>query len=366
MHTQEFSFLSGRDVAPLRFSPEQAAEVLPDLFRVGIGLDEAIMRDIMVESGFAMDAAIQNGVTTPSIPNLVQFYQQWLPGFVEVVTAAQKIDEFIGRSTAGSWEDEQVVQGILENTGKAVPYGDYTNVPLADWNVNFEYRTVVRMEQGMQVGRLEEARAARMRVNSGEAKRGSAALALNVERNNIGFYGFNNGDNHTYGFLNDPQLPSYVSNPGPAWSGATFLEITADIRAGFVALRTQSQEVIDPNKTPITIAIATNCVDYLSVTNTLGTQSVMQWLNATYPNARVVSAPQLNLANGGQNVFYMYADMVPNSGSDDGRTWAQVVPATFQVLGVAQQSKSYQEDYTNATAGAFLKRPYAVVRYTGI
>lgn len=365
MHTKELSYLSGRNVAPLQLSQDDVAHYA-DLALVGIGMDERIVRDMMLESGFAMDS-IQNGVTTASIPNIVQFLQNWLPGFVNVVTAKQNIDEFIGRSVAGSWEDEQVVQGIMENTGKAVPYGDYTTVPFADWNVNYEARTVVRMELGMQVGRLEEARASRIRVNSGESKRTSAALALSIERNAIGFYGFNSGDNKTYGFLNDPALPAYVNSAsGTAWASATFLQITADLRAGFVALRTQSQEVIDPYKTPITIAISTNCVDYLSVTNTLGTQSVMQWLNATYPLARVVSAPQLNLANGGSNVFYMYADAVPNSGTDDGRTWAQVVPATFQVLGVAQQAKSYEEDYTMATSGALLKRPYAIVRYTGI
>jgi len=29
-------------------------------------------------------------------------------------------------------------------------------------------------------------------------------------------------------------------------------------------------------------------------------------------------------------------------------------------------AKAYEEDYSNATAGVLLKRPYAVVRYSGI
>jgi len=89
-------------------------------------------------------------------------------------------------------------------------------------------------------------------------------------------------------------------------------------------------------------------------------------LNKTYPKLRVISAPQLNLANGGQNVFYLYAEHVEDGASDDNRTWVQVVPAKFQALGVEKQAKAYEEDYANATAGVMLKRPYAVVRYTHI
>jgi hypothetical protein len=46
--------------------------------------------------------------------------------------------------------------------------------------------------------------------------------------------------------------------------------------------------------------------------------------------------------------------------------WVQVVPAKFQALGVEKQAKAYVEDYANATAGCMLKRPYGVVRYSGI
>ena len=50
------------------------------------------------------------------------------------------------------------MQGVIENTGSAVPYGDLTNVPLSSWNENWVTRTVVRFELGMRVGILEEKR----------------------------------------------------------------------------------------------------------------------------------------------------------------------------------------------------------------
>lgn len=358
--SQEHSYIGPRDVRPLQL--QKIDESYRDLKKIGIGMDDAMIRRMM--DNFAMDA-LEGLITTPSIGTPVQFLQNWLPGFVNVVTAARKIDELIGIQTTGSWEDEEIVQGIMELTGTAVPYGDYTNVPEGSWNANFERRTNVRFEEGLKVGNLEDARSSRMRVNTAAMKRESAALALEIQRNRVGFYGYNNGANRTYGFLNDPSLPAYVSNPGPAWNSATFLEITGDLRTAFAALRTQSQDVIDPETTAITLAISTNRVDYLSVTSTYG-NSVREWLRQTYPKCRVVSAPELNGANGGENVFYLYAEQVNDNSTDGGRVWVQPVAAKFQVVGVAKEAKGYVEDYSNATAGALCKRPFAVVRYTGI
>lgn len=377
--TLERSYIPPRGINPERgIEPlvMKSVEGYQDLARLGIGLDEKIIRKMISELqgasnvySVAMDA-MQQGLTQGSIPTPVQFLQNWLPGFVKIITAARKIDELIGISTSGNWSDEEIVQGVMETTGTAQPYGDLTNVPLSSWNTNFERRTVVRFEEGMRVGILEEARAAAIRVNSAESKREAASLSLEIQRNAVGFYGYNDGLGRTYGFLTDPNLPSYITvNAGASastlWANKTFLEITADIRQAIVQLRTQSDDTIDPESVNITLALPTACVDRLSVTSNYG-NSVRDWLTKTYPRVRVVSAPQLNAANGGANVFYLYAEQVNDLSTDDGRTFAQVIPSKFQVLGVAKLAKGYEEDYSNATAGALLKRPYAVTRYTGI
>lgn len=317
----------------------------------------------------AMDA-LQPSVTTASITTPVQFLQNWLPGLVHVITAARKIDEVIGIQTVGSWEDEQVVQGVLELLGVAQPYGDYTNIPEASWNANWNYRTNIRFEQGMFVSVLDEARAGRVNIDDAASKRNAAAMQLEIQRNAVGFYGFNAGNNLTYGFLNDPGLPSYVNAPNgasasPHWSTKTFLEICKDIRTMIATLRQQSQDQIDPESVPMTLALATAVVDYLSTTSDFGI-SVRDWMTQAYPRIRVVSAPELTAANGGANVAYLFADKVDDSSTDGGRTWAQPVPAKLLVLGVERKAKGFLEDYSNATAGAFLKRPYAVTRLSGI
>jgi hypothetical protein len=316
----------------------------------------------------AMDA-LQPTVTTGSVITPIQFLQQWLPGFVHVITQALKIDELVGINTVGSWEDYQIVQGIMELTGTASVYDDYTPVPLASFNTNFVNRSVVRFEEGMWIRRLEQAVAARIRVSDDAMKRNAAALQLEIARNRVGFYGFILGQNNTYGFLNDPNLPAYVpvaaGAGGTFWSVKTFLEITADIRSWVSALRTQSGDRIDPMRDNLTLALPTDSIDYLTTVSDFGI-SVMDWLKQTYPKIRPVSAPELNLASGGSNVAYLFADKINDSSDDGGQTFIQVVPTKFMVTGVQQDAKGYVEDYTNATAGVLLKRPWAVYRASAI
>ena len=360
--TPMHSFLMPGKIQPLSGFNARDYE---DLSRIGINLNTPIVQKMMA----AMDA-IQPSVTLGSVGTPVQFLQNWLPGFVFVITAARKIDDLIGIMTLGAWEDEEVVQGVLELVGAPQPFGDYTNVPLSSWNTNFVTRTVVRFEEGMRVGRLEEARAARLRVSDSDMKREAAALVLEIQRNLIGFFGYNNGANQTYGFLNDPGLSAYVTvangvSGSPHWSTKTFLEIVKDIRTAIQAIRTNTQDTVDPEMVDLTLAVSTDAVDALSTPSDFGI-SVRDWLKEAYPRVRVVSAPQLNNANGGANVFYLYADSIKDTSTDDGRTWIQPVPAKFYVLGVQQLTKGYEEDYSNATAGAMAKRPYAIVRFTGI
>lgn len=336
-----------------------------ELDKLGIGMDDKYVRKVMA----AMDA-IEPTVTTGSMPVPVQFLQQWLPGFVYIITAAMNIDSFVGMSTMGKWHQEEIVQGVLELTGKAMPYGDYANNNLSSWNPNYERRTIVRFEQAMQIGLLEEARAAEAQINDAGSKREAAALALEIQRNAVGFYGYDGGLNRTYGLLNDPGLPAYVTvatgaSGSTLWSSKTFLEIQRDIRTAIATLRNQSKDRIDPVKVDITLGVATASVDYMSTTSDFGI-SVTEWMRQAYPRIRTVSAPELNAANGGANVFYLYADKVQDKSTDDGSTFLQCVPAKYQTLGVQQLVKGYLEGYTNATAGVMCKRPYAVVRRSGI
>lgn len=210
-----------------------------------------------------------------------------------------------------------------------------------------------------------------MRLNSAETKRQGATVGLEIFRNAIGFYGWNSGTNRTFGFLNDPQLPALIpSSVAGGWNGAagTFQGITGDLRMAIVQLRTQSQDQIDPEKVDMTFVLPTDRVDYLSVTTDYGV-SVRDWLEQTYKKARVTSAPELQAADGANNVMYLFAEEIDSSidgSTDGGETFAQLIQTKFMTLGVEKRAKSYVEDYANGSAGTLCKRPWAVVRVTGI
>lgn len=364
MQTRERSFIRGRSVGNLpnmNFTVDSMDDV-DSLGDIGIEFDRRALNT-------AMDS-LNPTLSAPSLGFPVQFVQTWMPGFVKYLTAPRLIDELVGISTLGAWSDEQVVQGTLERTGRALIYDDYTNIPLSSYNPGYIIRNVIRFEEGMLVGKLAEARAARVNIDEAAIKRDAAAMALDIARNDVGFFGFNNGVNNTYGFLTDPNEPAYITvaegaSASTLWSTKTYLEITKDLRAAFQQLRTQTQGLVDPKRMQLTLGLPTDDVDFLTVTSDFG-NSVQEWLDENYPETRVISAPQLNNANGGANVFYLFADFIPEQSTDDGRTFTQIVPTRFLLLGVENRAKGYLEDYSNATAGVMVKRPFAMVRYTGI
>jgi hypothetical protein len=348
---------------------ELAGVPLEQLRKIGLDLPETLARDMA--RSYGMDS-LQSLTTTASIGTPVQFLQFFLPGFVDVLQAKRKIDDLVGLQIVGAWEDQQIVQGIAERTGAPRPYSDDGNTTYSNSNPNFEVRTVQRFEQGMRVGTYESASYARMRLSVDNEKRAGAATSLDITRNAIGFYGYNDGLSRTYGFLNEPELAPYVIVPTGAsgqttWDSKTVVEQIRDISTGLSSLRKNTKELVDPDNDYITLAVSTAAREALSRTTEFGpSASTMDWLRRTYPKVRVVSAPELDNAHSNQNVFYMYADNVMDSGTDGGQTWVQMVPTRFRVLGVQQLAKAYEEVFSNATAGLLLKRPYAVVRYYGI
>ena len=363
-------------VRPLTGFQVNGEHDIRDLEKLGIALDSKDLNAMyqkflsMKSEGMAMDANPLAPLTTPSVTTPIQFLQAWLPGFVQVLTRARKIDDLVGITTIGGWEDEEVVQGFSERTGFAQPYGDETNVSLASYNVNFERRTVVRFDSGIRIGRLAERRASKMNYSDVEARRTGATLALDINRNYIGFYGYNAGNNRTYGYLNDPNLPAYVNAANGAggsstWASKTTLEIIKDIQSALQALRVQSGDLIDVRKTPLKMQVAMSSIDYLSTPTEMG-YSILEWMKQNYPNIDVESAPELDGANGGANVMYLYAPSYSEESTDDGKTIDQLVPMRFMTLGVQQLTKGYEEAYSNATAGCICKRPWLVKRISGI
>lgn len=359
MSTEIKTSIPADKVKALAFDADVTMDTLAGL---GINFDNRALNDMMK---YAQDA-LPDSVTAQSVASPIQFLQHWLPETIEVLTRARTADELLGREIAGSWEDEEIVLKTMERVGQALPYGDYANTHNADWNPSYDRRTIIRFEDGLTVNRLEEARAAKIRVNSGEEKRASVAESLAIAMNEVAFVGYNGGNNRTYGILNDPNLPNYVTvatgaSSNTTWASKTFDEIVNDFKAGMRALRIQSGSNFNPMKDSVTVGIAASCFDYLQAMNSLGTTTVLEWLKANYPNIRLVAVPEFDGANASSNVLYFIADKLNGK-----KVAGQYVQDVMRLLGVEQHVKGFSEAYSNATAGVLVGQALGVVRYSGI
>lgn len=336
------------------------------LDKLGIHYDKAAMNRMIRQYGKAGMDALMPTITTPSITTPIQFLQTFLAEPIYTVTAARNIDNLVPRTIVGSFEDEEIVARVVEKVGSARPMTDYGAAMNSDWNLNFETRTIVRYEDGFECSILEEMRAGRVQMNSAQMKREAVAESLAITMNEIGFYGYNDGENRTYGFLNDPNQSAYKTVAAGAsgyttWDKKTFFEIQADIRTGIAFLREQTKNLFNPMKDRFKIAISLDKVDYLGVTSTYTLDSVKDWLTKTYPSCDIETAPELTGANGGADVFYIYLEKLGNQTVVENN-----IVDTFRLLGTEKRVKSFVEDYANATAGVLWRHPVAMVRYTGI
>ena len=168
MRSQIHTSFTGRELVargPLQLTEDQALAALPQLAKIGIGMDSALV-----------------GPAGGNLGTPAQFLQNWLPGIVRQVTKIRNADALMGVQTVGSWEDEEVIQTAAELTGKAELYGDVTNIPLAGYNATYERRSIIRFEQGVMMGTLEEARAAKANISMAVEKRAAAAESLDIIR----------------------------------------------------------------------------------------------------------------------------------------------------------------------------------------
>lgn len=317
----------------------------------------------------AMQAAMDEFpemMTEASVATPIQFLQFLNPEVITYLTTKRDIDELLGVTMAGTWEDEEIVQGAIELLGSARPYGDKANPNLASYNVGYERRTIVRFEEALEVGILESARAAKARINTHSTKKQAVSEVLELSRNLVGYNGYSNGANRTYGFLNDPDLPAYVSVATGAagytgWSTKTFIEITKDIIGMVSALQQQTGNHYNPLTQAATLSVSLASYQYLNTMNELGTKSVLDWLKATYPLIEVKASAFLDGANGGANVAYLYANQIGGKGVIE-----QFVQDKLRFLGLDKFAKVIREYYSNATAGVMVLQPIGIVRRSGI
>lgn len=349
----------------------QAIQSLGDKLGFEITVDQAdhLKMHFAEKAALAMDA-VNNLVTTPSMPTENNALSAYLNGTVLAITAKNTSSYLLGEVIVGSWFMDTIKQKILEHIGAAKEYSDFDGIETRPtFNSNMEKRNIVRFQSGFRVGELERNKDAAGGINSVLTKRQAAIISLNKAQDDVQIYGWRNGDNLTYGWLNDPSLPAYVTLPNGASGKSTFADLTYKeqqnrITAGLTALRKNSGDQVDPEIDPIELHIASDVVDVLSDENEQG-KSIRKWLAEVYPNVTIKSSRVFNGAHGGDNVFYLFATSVGGTGDDGGATVKNLIVTKARNMSVYQQHTIYEEKLMNASAGAMVCRPFAVYRASG-
>lgn len=332
-----------------------------------VGADSKLTHEDLRNLGLGFKA-LDSALTGPAKAGgamLSHMLQTWLPGTLRTITQVRNIDEIIGITTVGSWEDELISLRVAEPAAKAELYGDTTNIPLADYGQSVESRTVVRFEQGFQVGKLEEARQGRIGYQAANEKRKAATESLDIARNQVGFYGFNSTDTNLYGLLNEPSLSAYMS-PTAAWLTSTFDQLTADFIRMVTKLETQMGGNLQDTASLVFVLPTGYRAIMAKYSQTGSGLTFRAWLEENYPNLRIVTTPEFKAANGGLDVAYLFVENAGDADDSEGTSASaiQAVPVRYQVLGSENRIKGYIEDAVNATAGIFILRPWAFARMT--
>lgn len=361
-HAMDAAFTNDLAASPEKL--EKLGIIVTESFRAGAG-------GVTVQ--FALDAGVTQPVTTPSNGTSLQFLQTFLPGVVNILTKVRKADFIAPVSTVGNWHDEEIVLRTMEHTGTPAQYSDYGGIPLASFNETVETRQIIRVEQGIQQTKLADARSAATGTSPQTEKRIALTESFEIFRNDLAFNGFNVGTGKTYGIMNDPLLPAYVTVANGAsldttWASKTVAEKVADVVSWVAGIDISSGGQIDTTKDALQLVLPLSVKAELfrSDSSFFDGKNLMVWLKETFPNMSIETAPQFDGADGGENVAYLKATSVADSGTDGGQVIDQIVPAKMIALGTEQNVKGVIEGFTAAYAGVFLRRPYGVYRASGI
>lgn len=288
-----------------------------------------------------------------------------LNGIIKIGTTVRVADEITGIETGGEWATETIRVRVARPVAKAEAYGDLTNIPYASYKTLTEDRGVFRGEQGFLVGRLEEEVQGADGYDAVALKREAAQESLDILRNQIAFTGVSTAA-RIYGMLNDPSLrPMTASSTSWLAAAGTFETITATVIGMFAEIQTASGQANLSPSARMNLVMPAGYITAMTKTSTVQAsgKTVEVYLREQFPNMRFTYAPEFKGAGTTSTDDAVYLIVESNDDfNPEVQTITQVVPVRSMLLGSAKHIKGYEEDYTNATAGVIVKKPWFIAR----
>jgi hypothetical protein len=314
-----------------------------------------------VAHDFQLAVDAQPGLITTSSAGIPAFMSMYIdPKLIEVLTTPNRAAEILGEVQKGTWVTRTMTFPMVESTGETSSYNDWSENGMSNANVQFPQRQSYHYQTITEWGEKQLAEAGLAKIDWSARLRIASAMALNKFQNLTYFYGVSGLQN--YGLLNDPSLsaaitPTTKAVGGGPWASATANEVFADFQKLFAQLVTQSNGLVQTDSR-LVLALPPAAMVYLTNTNTFGI-GVMDLIKKSFPNLRIVSAPQYT--NAGVNTCQLIAEDI--EGQETGYcSFTEKMRAHPIIPAVS----SFKQKASQGSWGCVIFLPLAIATMTGI
>lgn len=321
------------------------------------------------ERGNAYDAAPTFPAMTAAnsgIPAIVNTMID--PQVIRTLIVPTKAEEVYGAAKKGDRKNKTAMFPVVENSGYAAAYGDFSNAGDSSANANWVSRQSFYYQTWAKYGDLEAEMMGEASISWVTENRTSAASVLNKSSNLISLFGVSGLE--LYGALNDPNLPTPMQPTAKAGVANAAWTSTGDpnlVYQDFVALFTrlnnQMMGNID-NNTPLKMVIPSERAPVLTYTNQFGI-TLQDMIKKSYPNITIVTLPEAGptMSGGyqGTTLVQLFAPVI-----DGVETVMTAFTEKLTMHRLEQYSTNARQKMTRGNWGTIWRRPMAVAQMVGV
>ena len=338
------------------------AEIEKKLGEMGFSMDSSVLADAKymdIVKSYAQDDGLALG--EGNIPGLGQFFQFWFTDIINALYRGRSAKQVYGVDQVGDWTTETVVQPTLELTGDMALYDDFSRPPLAGYNLGWATRGTVRFETGLEVTKLEEARAGVMRQNAYQLKKAATILKNDIFMNKVYWKGFAaDGSRPIYGIINEPNFTSTNAPINPLGTGVTVAQVQSMFATFVQSLTNGLEGNFDPTTDAVIFNLPLAWQSVMALTTDYG-WSVSDWLKKQYPKVEIKYSVELNtLGSGNKPMAIVFAPNVTEVGK---KTVTLMQTSALRLVGAVPSLKGMEECYSSSVAGALIACPLAIKGY---
>ncbi|MBO1325352.1 hypothetical protein K2X14_11565 [Acetobacter sp. TBRC 12305] len=325
-------------------------------------------------SEMAADALPPNmPVTAPNsgIPALFTTYTD--PTIIKALITPTKSEDIYGSAKKGDWVTDTAQFPVVELSGYAVAYDDYSQAGTTDPNANWVQRQSFHFQTWTKWGEREVERMGAAKIDWVNQKNMASISVLNKNANLINLFGLSGLE--LYGALNDPQLHpaiapvAKVGPSGSAAAGNSWLDVAdpvqvyGDILKAFGVLTTQMGGNLTL-ETPMTLVIPTERQQCLLYTNQFQV-SLADLLKKNLPGLKIETLPEAgtNLSGGNSSVTLMQLFVNAVEGQQSVTT---AFTEKLRAHAVERYSTNFRQKKSQGSWGTIWFYPQACVTMAGI